>query len=103
MKIAILSDVHDNVWKLKTVLSHLDDCQTMLFCGDLCSPFMLDLLQRFSGSIHLIFGNNDGDLYRITEKAALQPTRIFLYGDCFNGKSKDGKELLFDGRKLLFP
>ena len=38
MKIAILSDVHDNIWKLETLLASLE-AQALIFCGDFCAPF----------------------------------------------------------------
>ena len=43
MRVAILSDVHDNIWKLAEVLedAHDQGVQAALFCGDLCAPFTL--------------------------------------------------------------
>ena len=67
MRIAILSDIHDNVWKLDAALHAVRDSDAMLCCGDLCSPFVIHQLARgFKGPIHIVFGNNDGDLYRIS-------------------------------------
>jgi putative phosphoesterase len=102
MKIAVLSDIHDNVWQLKTILTSLEDCETMFCCGDLCSPFIVDLIvSGYNGEIHIVFGNNDGDLFRITEKVAKSSERVYVYGDCFDARTKDGKDLLFDGRKCF--
>jgi len=44
MKIAVLSDIHDNIWKLEEGLKsieNINDVQAMVFCGDLCAPFTL--------------------------------------------------------------
>ncbi len=102
MNIAILSDIHDNIWKLKSILPHLRDCETMFCCGDLCSPFIIDLLvDGFKGGIHIVFGNNDGDLFRITEKAGKHHGNFFLYGNSFSARGKEGNDLLFDGRKCF--
>ncbi len=40
MRIVILSDIHDNVWKLAAALDAVrNNTDAMLRCGDLCSPF----------------------------------------------------------------
>lgn len=84
MKIAVLSDIHDNVWKLEIALKHVEACDLMVCCGDLCSPFVLDQLARgFSRPLHIVFGNNDADLFRITNKAATLYPHIRLRGEFF--------------------
>jgi putative phosphoesterase len=45
----------------------------------------------FSGPIHVIFGNNDGDLFRITNNAR-QYDHIRIHGEWFRGE--------FDGRRF---
>jgi hypothetical protein len=81
MKIAILSDIHDNLWKLDVVLASISECQQMICCGDLCSPFVIDeLAKAFSRDIHIVFGNNDADLFRITMKARSYP-QVHLHGE----------------------
>jgi uncharacterized protein len=71
MKIAILSDIHDNVWNLAVALQGMQQAEVMICCGDLCSPFVVGLLANGfqNRKIHIVFGNNDGDLYRITDNA----------------------------------
>jgi putative phosphoesterase len=72
MKIAILSDIHDNVWNLASALPGIQNTDVMICCGDLCSPFIIGLLaDGFKDRpIHIVFGNNDGDLFRITQNAS---------------------------------
>lgn len=92
MRIAVLSDIHDNVWKLDAALRAIHDADAMICCGDLCSPFIVHQLGRgFSGPIHIVFGNNDGDLYRITANAQRYP-HIHLHGEWFRGE--------FDGKRV---
>ncbi|MBD3252286.1 YfcE family phosphodiesterase [Candidatus Pacearchaeota archaeon] len=62
MKIAIISDTHDNIPNLRKALELIKDSEVLIHCGDLCGPFMLDELKKFQGEIHLIFGNI-GDPY----------------------------------------
>jgi putative phosphoesterase len=90
MKIAILSDIHDNLWTLDVALASLDDCDEMICCGDLCSPFVIDELGAgFRRPIHIVFGNNDADLFRITSKLQ-KYSNIRLYGE-FCEATFDGK------------
>ncbi|HSU60494.1 MAG TPA: metallophosphoesterase family protein [Bryobacteraceae bacterium] len=89
MRIAILSDIHDNLWNLAAAIHHVQDAGILICCGDLCSPFVMDELAGFPGEVHIVFGNNDADLYRITMKASKNP-RIHLHGELlqtnFEGK-----------------
>ena len=68
MKIAIISDIHDHRKKLEKALVQIQEADKLICCGDLCSPFIIrDLGSGFSGTIHIVFGNNDGDLFRISK------------------------------------
>ena len=90
MRIALLSDIHDNVWNLAIALESLRGADAMVCCGDLCSPFVVHQLGRgFAGPIHMVFGNNDADLFRITSIAA-RYSQVRLYGELFRGEF-DGK------------
>jgi putative phosphoesterase len=91
MRIAILSDIHDNLWNLRPALNAVTACDALICCGDLCSPFVIDELAAFPGPLHVVFGNNDADLYRITSKAARKPD-INLHGELF--------EHTFDGLRF---
>jgi putative phosphoesterase len=89
MRIAIFSDIHDNLWNLAAAIQHVQDAGALICCGDLCSPFVIDELAKFPKDVHIVFGNNDADLYRITLKAAANP-RMHLYGELFQA-TLDGK------------
>jgi hypothetical protein len=82
MKIAVLSDIHDNIWKLEDALKQMQEAEQLICCGDLCSPFIVGLLADGfpQGHIHIVFGNNDADLFRITQNAGRFPDRITLHG-----------------------
>lgn len=43
MKIAVLSDIHDNIWNLEKVLKQVKKkgCKAIIFCGDFVSPIVL--------------------------------------------------------------
>ncbi|WP_084456706.1 YfcE family phosphodiesterase [Desulfogranum mediterraneum] len=72
MLIAILSDSHDQIVHLRRAvqLANQAGAGCLIHCGDLISPFMLGHLQAFQGPIHLISGNNQGDLQLIKTRCA---------------------------------
>lgn len=81
-KIAILSDSHDNIANLEQALSQVrtSGAEVLLHCGDLCAPFMVArLAQGFSGPIHIVFGNNDGD-GRLLQSIASKHPHVTLHG-----------------------
>jgi len=80
MRIAILSDTHDNIWVLKNLLAGLQ-ADTLLFCGDFCAPFTLaQIAEGFAGPVHVVFGNNDGDKLLMSQVAGRFP-HVTLHGD----------------------
>ena len=82
MQLAILSDIHDNVWNLNRALEASAGCDALLCCGDLCSPFIVNLMaEGFGGPIHIVFGNNDGDRFHMAEIAANYEGRVKLHGE----------------------
>jgi hypothetical protein len=87
MKIGILSDIHDNIWNLRAALEGLREADALICCGDLCSPFVVGLLaEGLAGRpIHVVFGNNDGDLFRITQNAS-RLKGVQLHGELFQGE-----------------
>jgi len=81
MQIGILADIHDNLEALHQALEQFRNAEVLLCCGDLCSPFVVETLGRhYQGEIHIVFGNNDGDLFRITRNSAAYPG-IQLHGE----------------------
>jgi putative phosphoesterase len=92
MRIAVISDIHDNVWKLDAALAAVADTAAMICCGDLCSPFIVHQIGRaYAMPVHIVFGNNDGDQFRITSIAAQYP-QFQIHGEFFTAE--------FDGRRV---
>jgi putative phosphoesterase len=89
MRIAILSDIHDNLWNLRAAVAHAAGADALICCGDLCSPFVMDQLAKFPGPVHIVFGNNDADLFRITRKST---GRVQVHGEFL--------EFEIDGRRI---
>ena len=82
MKIAVISDTHDHVTNLEKAIDAISDSgvETLLHCGDLCSPFVIERLARFAGPVHIVFGNNEGDRYTI-ELVSERYTNIEIHGE----------------------
>lgn len=82
MKICILSDSHDRTWHVASAaqdsLAH--GAEAFLHCGDLVEPETLAHLQTLGKPIHLVHGNNSGDLTRLRELAGRKASRIHYYG-----------------------
>jgi len=97
MKIAILSDSHDNIPNLVAAVHRANEAgaELLLHCGDLISPFMLQYLYRFKGPIHLIYGNNIGDQHLIASRCASDFERITHHG-IEGGLEADGLRIGFN-------
>jgi putative phosphoesterase len=81
MRIAVISDIHDNIWKLAAALPGAAQADALLFCGDLCSPFTLDRLARGANGkpVHVVWGNNEGDV-RLMLKVTADLPNLTLHG-----------------------
>ncbi|HHX65202.1 MAG TPA: metallophosphoesterase family protein [Chloroflexi bacterium] len=92
MRIGVISDIHDNIWALEEVLGQLNDCDLLFCLGDLCAPFTITAIgEGFSGPVHLVWGNNDGDKLFIAQNAA-KVGNVTIHGEF--------AELEIDGRKI---
>lgn len=63
MKIAIISDIHDQIdhllWFLDEIQKH--DISYIFGLGDYCSPYIIERLITAPVPIFAVWGNNDGD------------------------------------------
>lgn len=94
MKIALISDSHDNVSALEQVLTQIaaEECEALLHLGDLIAPFIVaQIAEGFPAPIHIIEGNNDGD-GRLQMQVASGYPHVTLHGPY--------AELDFSARKI---
>ncbi|MBM3498409.1 MAG: YfcE family phosphodiesterase [Armatimonadetes bacterium] len=93
MKIAVLSDSHDHLHAVRAALRKAVEAgaTAVIHCGDLVAPFVVSELKTFPGPVHVILGNNDGDVFLLTKLAA--DSNVTLHGAVAT--------LELDGRKLL--
>lgn len=98
MKIAILSDTHDNLTTLKKAVDWINKngIEEIIHCGDICSAGTLkELDDNFSGRIHIVFGNVDGDIFPITRNSDAGVTpNVIIYHEL--------GEVEIDSKKIAF-
>lgn len=96
MKIAIISDSHDNVPNIEKFLAWADanDIELIIHCGDLAAPAVIKKFfgPRWTKPFHYIHGNvADREL---SEQVAAQFDHVTCHGD--------QGELKIDGKKIVF-
>ena len=95
MKIAIMSDSHDNWGKMVDAINIANDknAEVLLHAGDLIAPPGIDILEKFKGEVKYVWGNNEAEKMGMTRKIdAIE--KITLCGDLFEGKIDNLKILM---------
>ncbi len=82
MKICILSDSHDNIPRLCAAVeaAKAQGAQAVLHCGDVVAPSTVNKLQPLGLPVHVIHGNNSGDLYMLSKISHKPNSLIHYYG-----------------------
>ena len=107
MKIAIISDIHNNEVNLKKVLDYCkgNKIETIICCGDLANKETLDFLaDNFSGTVHYTFGNMDeGQMKDFTIGDPVKSLRSHGASNYKNIKIyKDYGKIEVENKKLAF-
>ena len=82
MKVCIVSDSHDHRPLLAAAVqaAKAAGAQAVLHCGDVVAPSTLSVLRPFGLPIHVIHGNNSGDLYMMARIASKPGNHVTFYG-----------------------
>ncbi len=82
LKICIVSDSHDHREPLAAAVTEAKalGAQAVLHCGDLIAPSTLHSVVGLGLPIHLIHGNNTGDLFYLSKWAQEPKNRLSYYG-----------------------
>ncbi len=82
MKVCIVSDSHDHRPLLEAAVraAKTAGAEAILHCGDVVAPSTLSVLKQFGLPIHVIHGNNTGDLYMMARVANQPGNNITFYG-----------------------
>lgn len=83
MLLGIFSDVHDRLDLLDRALETFTafGAETLVFCGDFCSPIPARIIGGYDGEVHAVFGNGDGDRFTMLKWAATHAPRFHLHGE----------------------
>jgi uncharacterized protein len=96
MKIAIISDSHDNLTNIQKFVkvAKKEKFDEIIHCGDMCIPKILGMLAETNAVVHFTFGNIDpGAAYEIMNVSA-NNKKINIY--------KPFGEIDVDGKKIAF-
>ena len=87
MKLAIMSDSHDNWQNLEKAITRAneDNCEVLLFAGDLIAPPGVEILKKFKGIVNYIWGNNEMERVGIT-RSMDNTKNLKMCGDYFEGE-----------------
>lgn len=82
LKICIVSDSHDHREPLAAAVAEAKahGAEAVLHCGDLVAPSTLHAIIGLGLPIHLIHGNNAGDMYYLSRFAQEAKNRVHYYG-----------------------
>lgn len=80
MKVCILSDSHDHIALIDAAVADAKalGAEAVLHCGDLVAPSTLHCLEKHGLPVHVIHGNNSGDLYALV-RLAHKPDGVVRY------------------------
>jgi putative phosphoesterase len=82
MLVCILSDSHDHIPLLRSAVA--DAIQrgagAVLHCGDVVAPSTLGQITGFGLPLHVIHGNNSGDMYMLGQLAQKSGGMLHYYG-----------------------
>ena len=82
MKVCIVSDSHDHRPLLEAAVraAKAEGAEAVLHCGDVVAPSTLSVLKPLGLPVHVIYGNNSGDLYMMTRIASAPANQVTFYG-----------------------
>lgn len=94
MKVCILSDSHDHIPLLDAAVAEakVNGAEAILHCGDVVAPSTLTCLNKHHLPVHVIHGNNTGDLYSLG-KLTSQPDNIIEYYGMDAGVELAGRKI----------
>lgn len=82
MKVCIVSDSHDNRFLLEAAVKDGKSrgAEAVLHCGDVVAPTTLRILNPIGLPVHVIHGNNTGDMYSLSRLHHNEESVVNYYG-----------------------
>ena len=103
MKIAVISDIHENFHNLVLFLEEVRkyDVQKIIFLGDFMNNGIAKLLANANIPVVSIWGNNDGDKVAITKTAMSEKSNLTVGFDTFDFLEIDNRKIFVTHYPLL--
>lgn len=94
MKVCILSDSHDHIPLLDEAVRKAKElgAEAVIHCGDLVAPSTLRRVEKHKLPVHVIHGNNTGDLFALT-RLTHKPDTVVRYHGMDAGIELAGKSI----------
>ena len=82
MKVCIVSDSHDNRFLLAAAVKEAKElgAESVLHCGDVVAPTTLKILNPIGLPVHVIHGNNTGDMFSLSRLSHHTDSVVQYYG-----------------------
>lgn len=82
MKVCIVSDSHDNRFLLAAAVTDAKarGAEAVLHCGDVVAPTTLRILNPIGLPVHVIHGNNTGDMFSLSRLSYNEDSVVQYYG-----------------------
>lgn len=82
MKVCIVSDSHDNRFLLEAAVKDgkARGAEAVLHCGDVVAPTTLRILNPIGLPVHVIHGNNTGDMFSLSRLSHDDDNVVKYYG-----------------------
>ncbi len=103
MKIAVISDIHDNAHNLVMALEQIKkyNVEEIIFLWDFCGAAIAGMLSAVPVKVRAIFGNNDGDKSLITKFSLAEWSNLEIWFDVFDTIEIDGRKIFLSHYPLL--
>ena len=103
MKVAVISDIHDNAHNLVLALEKIyeTDVEKIIFLGDFVGAAIAGLLVKSKLPVYAIWGNNDGDKQLITKFSFAEDSMMEIGFDIFDEIELGNKKIFLTHYPLL--
>jgi len=95
MKVAIISDIHENFHNLFLALEDMEQkgVEKILCLGDLINPGIAKVLAHCGIPVFMIWGNNDGDKAEIVKSSFEEGSTMEVSSNVYHFLEIDGKKI----------
>lgn len=103
MKIAVISDIHENAHNLILFLQKIENLniEKILFLGDFINNGIAKILASAPVPVYAIWWNNDGDKVAITKTTFMEGSKLEVAFDSFDIVEVDGRTIFLTHFPIL--